>query len=156
MVIDIVNSLKNKLQKAISGELLFDNSNYKSPGILINRCFIPKEGRRFSWAMDDFGMKYCIFSAEKDGALQDAFLYNDKDNNIIFEVGERFNWLEKELSSEQELIEEEGRFLSFIDNYEPIIREVIPQLAAKDWLENVKAFVEVLFHRKQLGCDCNK
>jgi hypothetical protein len=159
VAIEFARYLQEKLAQAISGDLFFDGSDCLSPSLYFDMlCYSSSKREKIRDMSKENDLRHNLYSVYQDGVTTSSSLHTDKNNNIIFEIGKSFSWLDEEESSEEELLKEEQDFLSFFDNYKPIVKEVIPLEVAKRWFKQVTKLEKLISDNtmKVCGCGCEK
>jgi len=143
---DFFESFIRKLKKAINNKLQLHESLIKNLGFMQNEyyhepsrdkpCFIKilsKSGESKFWV----GLNYQIWETFADAnPYVSTWLYNDDDENIIFEVTKNYKWHFTILEGVSEDPEFET-YEEFMKKYKPLIHRVIPRDVAIEWLKQL-------------------
>lgn len=155
VAIEFARYLEEKLTRAINGDLFFDGSDCSSPNLYFDMlCYSSSKREKIRDMSRESDFRHNLYSAHKDGVTTSSSLHTDKNNNIILEIAKSFSWLDEEEASEEELLKEEQEFLSFFDNYKPIVKEIIPLEVAKKWLKQATKLEKLISVNTMKVCDC--
>lgn len=143
---DFFESFIKKLKKVINNKLQLNESLTKNLGFMQNEYYhepsrdkpgfvkiLSKSGESKFWV----GLNYQIWETFADAnPYVSTWIYNDDNENIIFEVTKNYKWhftILEGISEDPEFINYE----EFMKDYKPLIHRVIPHNLAVQWLEQV-------------------
>ncbi|MBI2352975.1 hypothetical protein HYV11_01880 [Candidatus Dependentiae bacterium] len=152
-----LEKFKLLLPLALEQKLMLDESIKKNLGYYWNEIFADRksfvnlvykhasDGKYTYW----IGMNYFMAStcAPHDPVVT-TWMYNDTNGDIILEITERFTWSEQEIASPEEM----DRYFAFLKNYKPILKQVIPQKVAEQWLKKAKKWYKIFYDNEQKAC----
>ncbi|MBI2352806.1 hypothetical protein HYV11_01010 [Candidatus Dependentiae bacterium] len=154
---DIAHQFERLLPLALEQKLMLDSSIQKNLGFYLNEIFADRksflnlvykyasEGKYTYW----IGMNYLMASTcAPHNPVVVTWMYNDANGDIILEVTEMFSWSEQEIASPEEM----DRYFAFLKNYKPILKQVISQKVAEQWLRKAKKWYKIFYDNEQKEC----
>ena len=149
---DFFESFINSVHKSLNCALTLDKSINQNLGFMYNEYCQEKKG--FVMVSTDdhssmywIGLNYNIWSTyNTTKPMLTIWLYNDQNNNIIFEITPLYRWSFKPDEPENpDFITYE----EFMKDYQPVIRRVVPRDVAIDWLDQAMQVYRSLFKTEE-------
>ncbi|MBP6869899.1 hypothetical protein KBC04_03390 [Candidatus Babeliales bacterium] len=151
---EIFEPLITCLKKAINKNLRLHESLTQNLGFMQNQYYQNKADFFRVAASNDmssywvgFDYEICSVSAEAKSYFS-AWLYNDIDGKIIFEVTKDYPWHFMELEDNSEDPDFQT-YEEFMKDYKPLITRVIPRQVAIEWLNQAMKVYRGLFSTEE-------
>jgi hypothetical protein len=134
-------ALEKLLKKSLFGNLVLDDSLDNNPGYMWNE-WINNNSRSYIQYTDInndtywVGMRYKLSSYDEYA----AWIYNDKNYNIIFEVTPSypFGYIDQENS------EEVVKYKKWLESYQPILKTIISPEIAHQWIAQAQDMIDLI------------
>lgn len=153
---EVLEQFLKKLIQAYNNQLPLDSSITQNLGWMNNEYMHEYPKNKFNFQLTPqtmtqvsywVGLQYQVWSTFDDAnPYVSTWLYNDIDNNIIFEVTPFYRW------SIQAQKPEDIDFISyaeFMQNYTPLFYAVIPHHVAAEWLKKTTEAYRLFFSTEE-------
>lgn len=161
---DLTDNLVEFLSDALDNKLFFDERVYLNIGLMWDMFSSPEESKPvlLQYAaqqglkgelLDQEYVRNLVFSAHAGTKKHKrTFIYNNEFGEIVLLVARQFFWKDDPLDSDRFDTSESAldEYVTFLKNYKPFLKRIIPREVAQQWLLQAK-FLDELFRENEFG-----